>query len=308
MKNKISIIIPVYNESRNIFPLYKRLEKVLKKQVYNYEIIFIDDGSKDSTVKEIKKIHKKNKQVELISFQRNYGKAAALQAGFDYAKGNIIITMDGDLQDLPEEIPNFIGALKKSDMVVGWRYKRQDKFLKLLPSRIFNNLTNWLTGLGIHDANCGFKAMKKDVAKNLYIYGELHRYLPALAYVKGYKVNEIKIKHAKRLYGKTKYGVSRVWKGFFDLMAVKFLASFSKRPFHLFGSLGLLSFLAGSVLGIWLFILWLITGTIGGHTPIAILVMLLIITGIQLISLGFLAEMIASLKSKEKPYKVKRKL
>ncbi len=308
MKEKISIVIPVYNEEANIMPLYERLDSVMKKLKVDYEILFVDDGSKDTTVRKIEELNRKNKRVRLIAFPRNYGKAAALQAGFDYASGNIIVTMDGDLQDLPEEIPNFINALKNSDMVVGWRYQRKDKATKRFASNIFNNLARILIGLQIHDANCGFKAMKAKVARNLDMYGELHRYLPALAYVKGYKVTEIKISHGERLYGRTKYGLSRMWKGFFDLLTVKFLSSFAKRPFHLFGGLGILSFLAGLAIGVWLFILWFIYGTILGHTPAAILSMLLTILGVQLISLGLIGEMIASLKAKEKPYEVKKRL
>ena len=308
MNKKISILIPVYNEERNIKPLYDRLEKVMNKEKYDYEILFVDDGSRDNTEKEIEKLHKKNRKVRLIVFSKNYGKADAMQAGFDSANGDVIITMDGDLQDLPEEIPSFLKEIGKSDLVVGWRYKRHDKFLKKVPSLIFNNLARFLIGLKIHDANCGFKAMKKEVARNIEMYGELHRYLPALAHVKGYKVSEIKIKHAERLHGKTKYGANRMVRGFFDLLTVKFLSSFAKKPFHFFGGLGLFSFLIGFVIGSWLFILWLLTGTIGGHTPAAIFSMLLIILGIQLISLGLLGEMIASIKSKEKSYNIKRKL
>ncbi len=308
MAEKISIIIPVYNEAENIKPLYERLEKILKR--YSYEIIFVDDGSRDSTAIEVERINKnkKDKRVSLISFKRNYGKSAALQAGFDYASGDIIVTMDGDLQDLPEEIPKFLQAIKNSDLVVGWRWQRKDKATKRFASSIFNNLTRLIIGVNIHDANCGFKAMKREVAKSLNLYGELHRYLPALAYVKGYKVSEIKIAHGKRLHGRSKYGVARMWRGFFDLLTVKFLSTFAKRPFHLFGGLGILSFLSGFVIGAWLFSLWLIFGDIQGHTPAAILSMLLIILGVQLISLGLIGEMIASQKAREKPYEIKKKL
>lgn len=302
----ISILIAVYNEEGNILPLYKRLSVVLKNQ--KYEIIFIDDGSRDRTANEVERLHRKDKRVRLVSFIRNRGKAAALQAGFDFAKGDILITMDGDLQDIPEEIPNFLEAIKKADMVVGWRYRRRDKFTKRAVSFIFNNLKGFITGLRIHDSNCGFKIMRKNIVENLNLYGEMHRYLPALAHMKGYKVSELKIKHAPRLYGKTKYGLSRMWRGSFDLLTVKFLSTFAKRPFHFFGGLGILSFIIGLLIGAWLFALWLLTGNIGGHTPAAILSMLLVILGVQLISLGLIGEMIASQKAKEKPYEVKRKL
>ena len=303
----ISIIIPAFNEAENILPLYERLVKTLKQNRITYEIIFIDDGSNDKTSIEIEKLNKIDRQVKLISFSRNYGKSAAMQQGFETAKGEILITMDADLQDIPEEIPNFLRAIKYYDLVVGWRYKRKDRITKRIASLIFNKLGVFITGLSIHDANCGFKAMKKHVAKSIDLYGELHRYLPTIAYLKGFKVGEIKIQHAERLYGTSKYGISRMWRGFFDLLSVKFLGSFSRKPFHFFGGVGLISLITGSVIGGWLLALWLLTGTIGGHTPAAILSMLLIILGVQLISLGLLAEMIASIKGRE-TQNIKRKI
>lgn len=304
----ISVIIPVYNEARNIAPLFERLFPVLRNVGEKYEILFIDDGSRDGTAQEIEKLHKRDRNVRLLCFSRNFGKSAAMQAGFDDARGEIFITMDGDLQDIPEEIPKFLAALRHADMVVGWRYYREDRATKRLASLIFNSLSGFITGLGIHDANCGFKALRREVAKNLELYGEMHRYLPALAYIKGYKVSEIKIRHAPRLYGRSKYGLSRMWKGFFDLLTVKFLASFAKRPFHFFGGFGILSFLLGFIVGAWLFAIWLLTGTIGGHTPAAILSMLLLILGVQLISLGLLGEMIAATRAGERAYEVKRRV
>ena len=311
----ISVIIPVYNEERNIAPLFERLYPILKgvesgavKKNGGYEVLFIDDGSRDGTAREIEKLRRKDKNVKLLCFSRNFGKSAAMQAGFDEAKGEILILMDGDLQDIPEEIPKFLAAIKNADVVVGWRYYREDRTTKRLASRIFNSLSGFITGLRIHDANCGFKALRKEVAKNLELYGEMHRYLPALAYVKGYKVSEIKIRHAPRLYGRSKYGLSRMWKGFFDLLTVKFLSSFAKRPFHFFGGFGILSFLLGFIIGAWLFAIWLLTGTIGGHTPAAILSMLLLILGLQLISLGLIGEMIAATKARDRVYEIKRRV
>ena len=311
----ISVIIPVYNEERNIAPLFERLYPILKgvesgavKKDGGYEVLFIDDGSRDGTAREIEKLRRKDKNVKLLCFSRNFGKSAAMQAGFDEAKGEILILMDGDLQDIPEEIPKFLAAIKNADVVVGWRYYREDRTTKRLASRIFNSLSGFITGLRIHDANCGFKALRKEVAKNLELYGEMHRYLPALAYVKGYKVSEIKIRHAPRLYGRSKYGLSRMWKGFFDLLTVKFLSSFAKRPFHFFGGFGILSFLLGFIIGAWLFAIWLLTGTIVGHTPAAILSMLLLILGLQLISLGLIGEMIAATKARDRVYEIKRRV
>ncbi len=296
----VSVVIPVLDEKENLQPLYERLVRAFHKLKVRYEILFVDDGSSDGTLEKILKLHEADKGVKVISFQRNFGKAAALSAGFEAVKGDVVFTMDGDLQDLPEEIPNFLKVLEKEgrDMVVGWRFKRQDKFLKRTVSKFFNWLGRKITKLRIHDANCGFKVMKTEVAKDLNLYGEMHRYIPAIAFLQGYKVSELKIDHAERLHGKTKYNLSRLWKGFFDLFTVRFLASFSRRPFHLFGSLGFFSLGLGMLLGLWLFSIWFATGTIGGRIGFAIFSMILMMLGMQLISLGFLGEMMASRRQK----------
>ena len=299
----ISIVIPVYNEEKNIIILYKLLKSVLSK--YQYEMIFVDDGSVDNTSSVIKDISKKDKKVKLISFQRNYGKSDALSAGFDNAKGDIIITLDGDLQDNPKEIPRFIEKLNQGyDLVVGWKFKRKDPLTKIIPSKFFNLLTSFLTKVKIHDMNCGFKAYKKEVIKNINVYGELHRYIPAMAFWRGYKIGEIKVKHYPRRYGKSKYGVNRLFKGFMDLITVKFLMSYGRRPLHLFGLTGLLCFFLGIVSGLYLTYLWF-KGIVIGDRPLLMLAVLLIVLGVQFISLGLLGDMIIS-ENKGRNYIIKK--
>lgn len=286
----LSIVIPTYNEERNITVLYKELKSVLNK--YPHEIIFVDDGSVDNTFNILKTISEKDRKVKLISFQRNYGKSAALSAGFNNTKGNVIITLDADLQDDPKEIPRFIGKLKQGyDLVVGWKFKRKDPPTKTIPSKFFNILTSVLTKVKIHDINCGFKAYRRDVIKNINIYGELHRYIPVLAFWKGYKVGEIKVEHHPRRYGKSKYGATRLFKGFVDLITVKFLMSYGRKPLHLFGLIGFACALLGVIIGIYMVYLRF-SGELIGDRPLLMLAILLVILGVQFFSLGLLGEVI----------------
>lgn len=288
---KISIIIPVMNEQDNIVELYNQLQPVLSKTTEEYEILFIDDGSRDDTVRRIEEIEDKN--IRLIQFQRNFGKAAALSCGFKESKGDIIITMDGDLQDDPKEIPRFIEKLKYYDLVSGWKFKRHDPIAKTIPSKFFNWLTRTITGVCIHDSNCGFKAYKRRVVKNLDIYGELHRYIPALAHWKGYSIGEIKIEHHARKHGKSKYGTGRLLKGFLDLITVEFLINYTKRPLHFFGSVGVVSGGLGFLICLYLIGLW-IQGIRIGDRPLLTLSILLIIMGVQFISIGLMGELMVS--------------
>ena len=289
------MVIPVYNEEGNIRPLYSELREVLSGLGEDYEIIFVDDGSTDAGFSMIRGLHEKDARVKAIKFRRNFGKSAALSAGFERAVGDIVFTMDGDLQDDPKEIPRFLEEMGKGyDLVVGWKFRRRDPQTKKLPSKIFNRLTSSLTGVGIHDMNCCFKAYKKDVVKNLSLYGELHRYIPALAYWRGYKVSEIKVNHRPRTHGKSKYGPMRLLKGFLDLLTVKFLISYSTRPLHLFGILGLMSTAAGLLIGLYLLYLKYVLNELIGERPILFAAILLIIVGIQFVSMGLLGEMITS--------------
>ncbi len=297
---KLSIIIPVYNEQDNVLPLYNKLKSILK---YDHELIFIDDGSKDNTHEILRNIQKKDPKLKIIKFRNNLGKSEALSKGFKHAKGDIIITMDGDLQDDPEEIPRFIEKIKEGyDLVVGWKYKRQDPLSKTIPSKFFNLLIRILTGVKIHDSNCCFKAYKKEVVKNLKIYGELHRYIPSLVHWKGFKVTEIKVKHHKRLHGKSKYGFSRLLKGFLDLLTIKFLIKYSKKPLHFFGSIGIISFLLGILISLYLvYEKYLLNINIGSR-PMLILGVLLLIIGVQFICLGLLGEMILNMIPNNEEY------
>lgn len=289
----LSIVIPVWNEEGNIIPLYKEIKKSVKS-IPKHEIIFIDDGSDDKTFKEIQNLEKKDKKVNYIKLRKHVGKSQALSAGFNAAKGKHVITMDGDLQDDPKEIPRFIKTLKQEnlDVVVGWKYDRQDPITKKWPSKIFNKLTAKMTDVNIHDSNCCFKVFKNEVVKDINIYGELHRYIPALAHWKGYRVGEMKVNHRARKHGSSKYGIMRLLIGFLDLLSVKFIVSYSKKPMHLFGSLGVLSLVAGFLINLYLLYIKLAFNIIIGDRPLLLLGILLMVIGIQFISLGLLGELI----------------
>ena len=298
---KISIVIPVMDEQDNVTELYNQLKPVLSK-TGEYEILFIDDGSRDETAKRIEEI--KDKNVRLIQFQRNFGKAAALSCGFKESKGDLIITMDGDLQDDPKEIPRFIEKLKDYDVVSGWKFKRHDPITKTMPSKFFNWLTKQITGINIHDPNCGFKAYRRYVVENLDIYGELYRYIPALAHQKGCSIGEIKVEHHARKHGKSKYGVGRLLKGFLDLITVEFLIDYTKRPLHFFGSIGIISGGFGFLICLYLVNLWIQSVHIGDR-PLLMLGILLIIMGVQFIAIGLMGELMVSL-NKTDDYVTKR--
>ena len=298
MSNKphLSIIVPVHNEEENILELYKKLYNTLSIIEKTYELIFVDDGSTDNTFEKIKNI--KDSKVKVVRFQRNYGKAAALSCGFKKAKGDIVITLDGDLQDDPKEIPRFLEELKKYDMVSGWKSNRKDPISKTVPSRFFNWLTRLITGVKINDFNCGYKAYNKYVVKNINLYGELHRYIPALVYWKGYTVGEIEVEHHPRIHGESKYGAERLLKGFLDLITVTFLTMYKKRPLHVFGGIGILLGLSGVIISLYLMTLW-VTGIKIGDRPLLMLGILLIVIGAQFISLGLIGELITNSRNND---------
>jgi len=305
----ISIVVPIYNEKENIMPLYKKLKEVLEEE---HEIIFVDDGSIDGSYKILKDLHFKDKNVKCIKFSRNFGKTAALKAGFDSARGDVIITIDGDLQNDPQDIPKLISMLDEYDAVSGWRYNRNDPFLsKKLPSIISNKISRWLTGLNIHDFNCGLKAYKKECLNDLELYGEMHRYIPAILSWKGFKIGEVKVEHYPRKHGKSKYGMKRLLRGLFDLINFKFWAGYSTRPLHFFGGVGLAMFLAGFFIDLYLVILKIFYNEILSNRPLLLLGILLMIIGFQIFMTGFLAEiMIRSYytASNKKIYVIKEKL
>lgn len=299
-KSKISFVIPAKNEEESIGPLYQEIVDSVKNVPSNFEIIFIDDGSTDGTFNSLKKIHRKNKRVKIIRFRGNFGKSAALQVGFNASKGDIIFTMDADLQDDPREIPNFLKKLDEGyDLVSGWKKERHDpQIQKVLPSRVINFLTRFLTGVPIHDTNCGFKAYRRVVIENLNLYGELYRFIPVIAYRQNFKVGEVEVVHRPRLHGSTKYGWERGIKGMLDLLTIVFLTGFIRRPGHFFGTMGLSCFFGGFLIGLYITYLRVTTGGIQGRHPLLFLGMLLMIIGVQLISTGLLAEMIVYSRGK----------
>ncbi len=288
---KISIIIPVYNEEESIKKLYEKILDVVKDK-YLYEIIFIDDGSTDSSAQNIKDIIAGDPNVHLIVFRKNFGKAAALQAGFRNCTGDIAITMDADLQDDPKEIPRFIEKLNEGyDLVSGWKQKRHDPLEKRLPSKLFNKVTSHLSGVHLHDFNCGFKAYRKEVVDSIDVYGELHRYIPVLAHRKGFRIAEIVVEHHAREFGKSKYGFERYLRGLFDSMTVAFLGKFYDRPMYFFGKIGLVLCLLGGLICGYLTVLWCLGQGIGDR-PLLMLGVLLLILGVQMFSTGFIGDML----------------
>lgn len=291
---KISVVIPVFNEQESIKELYMQISAALKNQK-KYEIIFINDGSSDKSEKAIIDLSNEDKRVKLISFYRNFGKSAALSEGFKYASGEIIITMDADLQDDPNEIPNLINKLDEGyDLVSGWKQKRYDPWTKTFPSKIFNFVTRVLTGVKIHDFNCGLKAYRSSVIKSIEVFGGRHRYIPALAGQMNFSVSEIVVNHRPRIYGETKYGGSRIFHGFFDLLTILFLNKYTQQPLHFFGSIGLATFIAGFFVElIVLYYKFVLLEPFSKHIALLLLGVILIIIGIQFFSIGLLGEIIA---------------
>lgn len=299
-KTSLSFVIPAKNEEASIEPLYKEIVDAANKTTKNFEIIFVDDGSIDSTFEKMHKIHNRDKRVKIIKLRGNWGKSAALQVGFDHARGDIIFTMDADLQDDPREIPSFLEKIDEGyDLVSGWKKKRNDpQVQKVLPSRAVNFLARVLTGTPIHDTNCGFKAYRREVIESLNLYGELYRFIPVIAYKQNFRVGEVIVQHRRRVYGKTKFGWERGVKGILDLLTIVFLTGFTRRPGHFFGTLGLSCFFGGFMIGLYITYLKLTTGSIQARYPLLFLSLLLMIIGIQLISTGLLAEMIIYAKQK----------
>ena len=296
---KLSIIIPVYNESESILTLKQEIASIVLKEKISTELIFVNDGSSDNSWEKIKKIAKKiNKYliVRGISFARNSGKSNALNEGFIHSRGNVIITMDGDLQDDPNEILSFYEAIAidNFDLVSGWKKKREDPISKTIPTKIFNWATRLFSGISLNDFNCGFKAYKRDVIKNIIVSGEMHRYIPLLVKQKGYnKIGEIVVNHRSRKYGKSKYGIERFSNGFLDLMTIAFLNKFGKRPMHFFGLLGLISFFIGFLISFYLAYAKLVYAQYNmTDRPIFYFSLLSMIIGSQFFLSGFLGEMI----------------
>ena len=292
---ELSIIIPIMNERESLGELHRQLTDVLTGLKKSYEIIFVDDGSNDGSGAVCRELAESDEHVSLVELRRNFGKSIALSIGFQAAMGDIVITIDGDLQDDPQEIGRFISALEDgADLVSGWKKDRHDPITKTFPSRCINALTSRMTGIPIHDFNCGFKAYRREVVKGLDLYGELHRYIPVLAHSKGFRVQEIHVQHHPHRFGTSKYGFRRFLRGAFDLLTVLFLSTYQRRPLHLFGPLGLLIGGLGFAINIYLSILWILGQGPIGNRPLLTLGTLLIILGIQVLFFGLLAEMITA--------------
>lgn len=291
---EISIIVPVLNERDSLPQLYAELSDVLKSAGKSYEIIFIDDGSTDGSVEYARGVVKEDPAFVLVELRRRFGKATALQAGFRVSKGDVVITLDADLQDDPKEIPRFLEALDKDyDLVSGWKEDRKDPLAKTLPSKFFNFVTSRMSGLKLQDFNCGFKAYRREVIEDLNVYGELYRYIPVVVHAKGFKVGEIAVSHRARQFGKSKYGLERFIRGPLDLLTIMFLISFQRRPLHLFGPVGVIVGSAGFLIDSYLAILW-VQGQGIGDRPLLMLGTLMIIVGMQILIFGLLGEMIAA--------------
>jgi len=295
----LSFVIPAKDEEKSIPQLYREIVKSCDTSKKTFEIIFIDDGSKDKTFEVVEQIHILDKRVKIIKLRGWFGKSVALQSGFEHSNGDIIITMDADLQDDPKELPKFINKLNEGyDLVSGWKKVRYDPVSKTLPSKIGNSLTRLLTKIKIHDLNCGFKAYKKELIKNLYLYGELYKYIPVLAEKQNFKVGEVIVKHRPRKYGKSKFGWTRNIKGFLDMLTIVFLTGYLKRPAHFFGTVGILFFSSGFIIGLYITYLRITTGGIQYRQPLLFLGVLLMIIGIQLITTGLVAEMTVNYNQK----------
>jgi len=302
----LSLVIPAYNEAESLAELHEEISAVAENHGYQIEIIFVDDGSADSTWGVIESLAAKDPRVRGIRFRRNFGKAAALSAGFAEARGDRVLTLAADLQDDPREIPRFLAAMDENlDVISGWKRKRHDPWHKVWPSRVFNWMVSRMTGVKLHDHNCGFKSYRREIFDEVRLYGELHRFVPVLAAARGWKVGEIEVNHRPRVHGKSKYGMHRFVKGFLDLLTVKFLTGYGQRPQHLLGVLGLLFFFVGGLgllaLTIWRIVSWAspalepihLTGKAVFFYALAALLL-----GAQLITVGFLAELITARTSR----------
>ncbi|MEP5612155.1 MAG: glycosyltransferase family 2 protein [Cyclobacteriaceae bacterium] len=311
MTKDLSIVIPVYNEEESIPELLEWIFRVIDKHIIETEVILIDDGSSDSSWSTIDTHARKDGRVIGIKFNKNYGKSAALQTGFDRSVGNVVITMDADMQDSPDEIPGLVRMIKEDgfDIVSGWKKKRHDPIGKTVPSLFFNWVTSKVSGIALHDFNCGLKAYKNEVVKNINVYGEMHRYIPLIAKWSGFRqIGEKVVEHRARKYGTTKYGMKRFLTGFLDLLSVTFVSRFKKKPMHFFGTIGLLSFLTGFFITAWVIgeKLYRQFNSLPRRDvvdqPLFFLALVALIVGVQLFLAGFLAEMMIQLRSKKDEY------
>ena len=304
MTNNISVIIPAYNEEGSLPELYQRImlsvcEMQKNNTIHQYELMFVNDGSTDSTEKVMLDLHEKDANVRVISLRRNFGKATALNAGLRHVNGDIIFTIDADLQDDPKEFPRFIEKLDEGyDLVLGWKVNRLDPAEKRLPSKLFNKVTSDFSGVNLHDHDCGLKAFRREVADGLDLYGEMHRYIPVLAHRQGFRIAEIPVEHHKREYGSSKYGMERYLRGLFDFLTTIFLIRYSDRPMYFFGKIGLLCLSVGLAICSYLTAIWFTGNPIGGR-PLLVLGVLLILLGIQFISTGFIGNLLVDITHRD---------
>ncbi len=300
---ELSILIPVYNEAASLEPLYREIIQVIDVLGSVCEIIFIDDGSADESFSVITQLHEKDDRVRGIQLLRNFGKSAVYTTGFQEAQGRVIITLDADLQDDPMEIPKLLAALDTGlDVVVGWKYPRHDPWSKTIPSRVINTLTSVMTGLRLHDMNCGFKVYRQAAAKSLSLYGEQYRFIPAITHERGFRVGEVQVHHRPRKFGRSKYGIKRYFTGFLDLITILFITRFFRKPLHLFGFIGALQFIIGTGIVTYLLVVRLIHGSILNRHPLLIGAVMLSLMGLQFITTGLLAEMITLLSQSRERY------
>jgi len=305
---ELSVVVPVYDEEDNVGALHEQLIRVLRSFGKSYEILFIDDGSCDGTLERLDAIVAADPQVRVVSFRRNFGKAAALAVAFEEVRGEYVITMDGDLQDDPAEIPAFLEKLAEGyDLVSGWKRQRHDPISKRWPSRVFNCMTAWVSGIPLHDFNCGFKAYRREVVASLRIYGQLHRYIPVLADRLGFRVGEREVQHRPRKSGRSKYGGARFINGFLDLLTVMFLGSSQRNPLHVFGRIGAVCLAVGLVIDIYMAALWIAEGVLRVR-PLLIVGVILVVVGIQFVTMGLLAEMITNANRGGETYPVRKRL
>jgi glycosyltransferase involved in cell wall biosynthesis len=306
----VSIVVPVLDEEGSLRELHRRITEVMARLGRSYEILFVDDGSKDGSLAILRELYDRDPMVNVLSFRRRYGKSAALAVGFEEARGEMIVTMDADLQDDPREIPNLIREIERGyDLVSGWKKHRHDPLSKTIPSKVFNTVAAWVTGLRLHDINCGLKAYRREVTDEIKVYGELHRFMPVFAYKESFRVGEIPVAHHPREFGKTKYGVRRFLHGFLDLLTVTMVTGYTRSPLHFFGMIGIALTSVGFVVNCYLLVVRIIYHNIQGRTPLLMLGVLLMILGFQLISTGLLAELItrAGHRGKEE-YSLKTRL
>jgi len=307
----LSLVVPIYNEEENIPLLYAEIKEVLETTSYSYELICVDDGSSDHSVAVLEQLSREDNRVVVIELRRNFGQTAAMSAGFDHARGDIIITMDGDLQNDPHDIPAMVEKLNDGyDVVTGWRHDRKDPFIsRKLPSMMANKLISWITGVGLHDYGCTLKAFKHEVTENIRLYGEMHRFIPAIASGMGISFTEVKVNHRARRFGTSKYGISRTIRVILDLLTVKFILSYATRPLHVFGTVGVVSSFIGFATIFFMLIQRQFFGVPMGDRPLLMLAVLMIFMGIQFVTSGLLAELVVRTyhESQHKPiYYVRR--